>query len=67
LSTVCATVAHSRAIENRTLFIVCAIILPIAIVTIRTMRVPGGVNAGTLGWMSEQWLAQHRASHIETG
>ena len=27
------------------------------------MRVAGGVNASTLGWISEQWLAEHRASH----
>jgi hypothetical protein len=25
-------------------------------------RVPGGVNAERLGWMSEQWLAEQRAS-----
>jgi hypothetical protein len=27
------------------------------------MRVPGRVNSANLGWMSEQWLAEHRASH----
>jgi hypothetical protein len=26
------------------------------------VRVPGGVNAARLGWMSEQWLADQRAS-----
>jgi hypothetical protein len=27
------------------------------------MRVPGSVNRSTLGWVSEQWLAEHRAAH----
>ncbi len=27
------------------------------------LRVPDGVNSANLGWMSEQWLAEHRASH----
>jgi hypothetical protein len=29
---------------------------------IARMRVIGGVNSANLGWMSEQWLAEHRAS-----
>jgi hypothetical protein len=45
------------------LFIVGAVIVLIAVVIILRMRVPGGVNANTLGWMSDQWLAEHRASH----
>jgi hypothetical protein len=43
------------------LFIVGVIAL-IAVVIVPTMRVPGGVNSANLGWMSEQWLAEHRAS-----
>ena len=35
----------------------------ISITMIPRMRVPGGVNSASLGWMSEQWLAEHRASH----
>jgi hypothetical protein len=35
----------------------------VAVVIIPRMRVPGGVNAAPFGWMSEQWLAEHRASH----
>ena len=34
-----------------------------AAVTIVRVRVPGGLNAARLGWMSEQWLAEQRASH----
>jgi hypothetical protein len=29
----------------------------------RKVRVPGGVNSSDLGEVSEQWLAEHRASH----
>jgi hypothetical protein len=46
------------------LLIVGAVIVLIAVVIIiPRMRVPGGVNASTLGWMSDRWLAEHRASH----
>ena len=45
------------------LFIVGAVIVLAAVVIIRRMRVPGGVNAARLGWMSEQWLVEHRTSH----
>ena len=49
--------------ENPMLFIVGVIIALVAVVILPRMRVPGGVNAADLGWMSEQWLAEHRASH----
>lgn len=45
------------------LFIVGVAIVSMAVVVISQMRLAGGVNVGTLGWMSEQWLADHRASH----
>ena len=45
------------------LFIVGLLMVLIAVVVIPRMRVPGGVNSANLGWMSEQWLAEHRASH----
>jgi hypothetical protein len=45
------------------LFIVAVATALIAVGLIPWMRVPGGVNATNLGWMSEQWLAEHRASH----
>jgi hypothetical protein len=45
------------------LLIVGAVVVLIAVAIIPRMRAPGGVNASTLGWMSEQWLAEHRASH----
>jgi hypothetical protein len=45
------------------LFIVGILVVLIAVVIIPRMRMPGGVNSANLGWMSEQWLAEHRASH----
>lgn len=45
------------------LFVVAVVIVSIAAAAIPRMRVPGGVNAARLGWMSEQWLAERRASH----
>jgi hypothetical protein len=44
------------------LLIVGVVIVLIAVVTIPRMRVPGGMNSANLGWMSEQWLIEHRAS-----
>ena len=46
---------------NHMLLIVGLVIVLIAVVVIPRMRVPGA-NAAPLGWMSEQWLAEHRAS-----
>ena len=54
--------AVSRQIEDYMLLIVGAVIALSAVVIVARVRVPGGVNDGTLGWMSEQWLAEHRAS-----
>jgi hypothetical protein len=45
------------------LLIVGVVVVLLAVVVIPKMRVPGGVNASTLGWMSDKWLAEHRASH----
>jgi hypothetical protein len=44
------------------LYIIGALITLTAAVTISKVRVPGGVNATRLGWMSEQWLAENRVS-----
>jgi len=46
------------------LLIFGAVIGLIAGVIIYRMRVPGGVNGSPLGWVSEQWLAEHRAAHL---
>jgi hypothetical protein len=45
------------------LFIAGGVIVLTAVALIVRLRVPGGVDDGQLGWMSEQWLAEHRASH----
>jgi hypothetical protein len=51
-----------RHVENHMLLIVGAVIVLIAVVIIPRMRVSGGMNASTLGWMSEQWA--RRASRV---
>ena len=45
------------------LLIIGVVVVLVAVLLIPRMRVPGGVKADHLGWMSEQWLAEHRASH----
>jgi hypothetical protein len=45
------------------LLIFGALIVLIAVVIIPRIRVPGSGNGSTLGWISEQWLAEHRAAH----
>ena len=47
------------------LFIVGGVITLVAVAIIPRVRLSGGVNAADLGWMSEQWLAEHRASHSD--
>jgi hypothetical protein len=49
--------------ESHMLFIFGVVIVLITVGSLRRMRVPGGVSASTLGRMSEQWLAEYRASH----
>lgn len=44
------------------LFILGVVIMLVVVVVIRRLWVRGGVNAADLGSMSEQWLAEHRAS-----
>ena len=47
------------------MLLICgAVIASIAIAILTRMRTPDGVNGSALGWMSEQWLAEHRASHL---
>jgi hypothetical protein len=48
--------------QNHMLFIVALLTALIAVVGTARMRVSGGVNSANLGWMSQQWLAEHRAS-----
>ncbi len=46
------------------LFIVGVLTVLAGVVFIPRIRLPGRVNAAHLGWMSEQWLAEHRAMHL---
>ena len=48
--------------EHMLLIIALLLGLTAAVIIVR-LRVPGGANDAKLGWMSERWLAEHRASH----
>ena len=49
-------------LENHMLLIAGAVVL-IAVLLIPRMRMLGRVHLNTLGWVSTQWLAEHRAAH----
>ncbi len=44
-------------------FVVGAIVVLIALIVVPRLQVGHGANA-PLGWMSEQWLNEYRASHL---
>ena len=46
------------------LFVIGAIIVLIGLVVAPRIQVGHGTNAHTLGWMSQQWLNEYRASHL---
>jgi hypothetical protein len=47
------------------MFLIIVLLLAVTAVVISSrVRVPGGVNPAQLGWMSQQWLAEYRASHL---
>ncbi len=45
------------------LLIIGTLLITIAGVLTYRARVPQGVNATQLGWVSERWVAEYRASH----
>lgn len=53
--------ALEGALTTMSLLIAILVGLAATVIAVR-VRVPGGVNPARLGWMSEQWLAEHRAS-----
>ena len=63
------TVGHDPRwshIENQMLFLIGAVVVLIAlmaVVIVPRMWVRRGATAGALGWMSQRWLADHRASN----
>lgn len=44
------------------MLLIASAIVTLIGVGIITKRMKDGVNGRALGWMSEQWLVQHRAS-----
>jgi hypothetical protein len=45
------------------LFTIAVLVAAVGALTLYNARVAGRVNPANLGWMSAQWLAEHRASH----
>jgi urea transporter len=45
------------------LLIAGGIIVWIGVLIISRLRAARDVSASTIGWMSERWLVEHRASH----
>ena len=45
------------------LFTIAALVVAVGAVMFYKALAAGRVNPDDLGWMSEQWLAEHRASH----
>ena len=54
---------YADLITATTMLLIVAVVMVLIAVVISRMAVPGGVNSTSLGWMSERWLAEHRASH----
>ena len=46
------------------LFVVGAIVVLLAFVLVPRIQVGNGSNVHALGWMSEQWLNDYRASRL---
>lgn len=46
------------------LFVAGAIVVLIALVLVPRLQVGDGTSADTLGWMSQQWLNEYRASRL---
>ena len=46
------------------LFVLGAIIVLIALVLVPRLQVGNGINGHALGWMSQRWLDEYRASHL---
>jgi hypothetical protein len=45
------------------LFIIGLVIASVAVVVTRRRWLVDALSPAPLGWMSEQWLTEHRASH----
>ena len=56
--------AGTRPWRENMLLIIVALIASGAIVIGSRVRIQGRANGAQLGWMSQQWLADYRASHL---
>jgi hypothetical protein len=46
------------------LFIIAILVAVSGVLILQQSRSDGRANNGNLGWMSAQWLAEYRASHL---
>ena len=46
------------------LFTIALLVAAVGALMLYNARVAGRVTPANLGWMSAQWLAEHRASHL---
>jgi hypothetical protein len=47
------------------MWLIIGLLVAVTVVSlVRRARAPADAHAANLGWMSEQWLAEHRASHL---
>jgi hypothetical protein len=49
--------------DKRMLLIIGVLITLTTMVIVSRVSVQAGMNPAYLGWMSDQWLAEYRASH----
>ena len=45
-------------------FTIAVLVAAGCVLVLYFVRAAGRVNPANLGWMSAQWLAEHRASHL---
>ena len=55
--------AYVIGVENMLLIVVLSALA--AIVVGSRVRIPTRANTAKLGWMSQQWLTEYRASHLK--
>ena len=55
--------ASGTSLRHIHMVVVFAVLITATAVWSLRRGVPGGGTSGNLGWMSEQWLSEHRAGH----
>ena len=50
-------------IPGMLLFVICLIVAAVWIIALE-IRLRAGARPASLGWMTDQWLAEYRATHL---